>query len=69
MGDYLVINEKKYHSACRKCSVCDAPIKTKDHTVLGNAIFCAEHKDSITCYGCQKKLEGDVVQVWIANLV
>jgi hypothetical protein len=69
MGDYLVINDKKYHAACRKCSVCSSAIKTKDHAILGNAIFCADHKDSITCFVCQKKLEGDVVQVAIAHIV
>jgi hypothetical protein len=69
MGDYIVLNDKKYHASCRSCSVCKASIKGKEHSVLGNSIFCAEHKDAISCYTCQKKIEGDVVQVTKINIV
>jgi hypothetical protein len=67
MGDYIVVNEKKYHSNCRTCSVCKAVIKGKEHSVLGNSIFCAEHRDTITCYACHKKIDGEVVEVFGIN--
>lgn len=61
--DYVNVNGRKSHTACKKCSFCRGTLVGKDYTILGDAIFCNEHKDIIPCSSCQKKIEGPVVEV------
>ncbi|KAJ8330954.1 hypothetical protein QVD99_001232 [Batrachochytrium dendrobatidis] len=61
-NEYLVINGINFHVTCRRCDKCDAALSGRDHFILGDQVFCSDHRDSIiTCYACSQHIEGEVL--------
>ena len=63
LNNYVTVGGKKAHASCRPCSLCHQSLYGKEYTVLGDSIFCSEHKDIIPCFACQKRIDGAVLEV------
>ncbi|KAJ3321149.1 hypothetical protein HDV06_004602 [Boothiomyces sp. JEL0866] len=61
LKEYIIIDGKKFHASCKTCNACNKPLHGKEYALFGNAVFCSDHKD-VTCYGCQKRIEGQLVE-------
>eukprot|EP00834_Sanchytrium_tribonematis_P006693 NODE_517_length_6557_cov_0.431558.p2 type:complete len:593 gc:universal NODE_517_length_6557_cov_0.431558:3767-1989(-) len=64
-NEYLTINNKKYHTNCRKCLVCQQSIAGRNYVLMNENCYCQEHFESILkCMRCGFHIkEGEYISI------
>ena len=57
-GEYVEVNDKKYHKDCWKCSECEFPISGAFFQVNGEPMCQTCHANQVKCKTCGERMEG-----------